>query len=64
MLFSDFCPSCGAGSISADAAHLYILRYAIPYLLHWVADDHRFDVFLAPPVAPPGVTFTADLGSA
>jgi len=60
LLFSDFCPACGAGSISADAAHLYILRHAIPFLLHWVADDHRFDAFLSLPAAPPGVRFMTD----
>lgn len=63
LLFSDFCPTCGAGSISADAAHLYILRYAIPFLLHFVAGDHRFDGFLDVAGAPPGATYIAELGT-
>lgn len=60
--FSDFCTECGPGTIPADEAHLFILRYAVPYLFHWVAGDARFDAFLAPSVTPPGVTYTADLG--
>jgi len=37
-----------------------LLRYAVPFLLHWVAGDRRVDEFLAPDTAPPGVTFAAD----
>jgi len=39
-----------------------ILRYAVPFLLHWVAGDNRFDAYLAPGAAPPGVIFSADTG--
>ncbi len=61
--FSDFCPACDPSMVSLTDAHLFVLRYAIPYLLHWVAGDGRFDAFLDTAAAPPGVTLTADLGS-
>jgi hypothetical protein len=57
-----FCDAAGPDALTADAAHQFILRYAVPFLLHWVADDNRFDAFLAPGAAPPGVIFTADTG--
>ncbi len=55
-----FCDAAGPDALTADAAHQFILRYAVPFLLHWVAGDNRFDAYLAPDVAPPGVIFTAD----
>jgi pimeloyl-ACP methyl ester carboxylesterase len=57
-----FCDAAGPDALSADAAHQFILRYAVPFLLHWVAGDDRFDAFLAPDAAPAGVIFTADTG--
>jgi predicted dienelactone hydrolase len=57
-----FCDAAGPDALTADAAHQFILRYAVPFLLHWVAGDNRFDAFLAPGAAPPGVIFTADTG--
>jgi hypothetical protein len=56
------CDAAGPGALTADAAHQLILRYAVPFLLHWVAGDNRFDAFLAPGAAPLGVIFTADTG--
>ena len=44
--------------------HRDVLRYAVPFLLHWVAKDDRFDAFLAPGAALPGVLFTADVDGA
>jgi predicted dienelactone hydrolase len=55
-----FCDAAGPDALTADAAHQFILRYAVPFLLHWVAGDDRFDAFLAPDAAPPGVIFTVD----
>ena len=57
-----WCDVGGPDALTADAAHQFILRYAVPFLLHWVAGDNRFDAFLAPDAAPPGVIFTADIG--
>ena len=60
--FSDGCfpglPDCSPGTLSQAQAHLYVLRYAIPFLLHRVAGDDRFDAFLAPAADPPGVVVT------
>jgi len=65
--FSDGCypglPDCAPGTLSQNAAHLYVLRYAIPFLLHWVAGDDRFDDFLSPAATPPGLVLTADTGA-
>ena len=64
--FSDQCfpsPDCGPDTLTQAQAHLYVLRYAVPFLLHWVANDPRFDSFLVPGSAPPGATLTADLGN-
>jgi predicted dienelactone hydrolase len=64
--FSDDCypgfPCQVAGALTQDEAHRYVLRYAVPFLLHWVARNDRFDAFLAPRSASPGVLFTADVG--
>ena len=57
-----FCDAAGPDALTADVAHQFILRYAVPFLLHWVAGDHRFDAFLAPGAAPSGVVFTVDTG--
>ncbi|MBI3786208.1 MAG: hypothetical protein HY270_22705 [Deltaproteobacteria bacterium] len=62
--FSDNCfPSsdCGPDTLTQDQAHGYVLRFAVPYLLHWVAGDDRFDAFLDPGSIPGGVTLKADL---
>ena len=56
------CDATGPDALTADAAHQLILRYAVPFLLHWVAGDDRFDAFLAPDAAPPGVIVTTDTG--
>jgi len=58
--FSDFCTECGPTTITPDQAHLFILRYAVPWVLHFVAGDQRFDAFLDPGVRPPGLQFTVD----
>jgi predicted dienelactone hydrolase len=62
--FSDLCvPSdeCGRpGTLTQEEAHWAALRYAVPFLLHYVASDSRFDAFLSPEAAPPGITLTAD----
>ena len=55
-----FCDAAGPDALTADAAHQFILRYAVPFLLHWVAGDNRFDAFLAPDAAPVGVIFSVD----
>jgi predicted dienelactone hydrolase len=65
--FSDLCvaaPDCGTPEdLTQEEAHWASLRYAVPFLLHYVAGDDRFDAFLAPHAAPPGIVFTADTGS-
>ena len=54
---------CGQpGMLTQDEAHQLILRYAVPFLLQYVAGDHRFETLLEPAAAPPGVEFTADTG--
>jgi hypothetical protein len=58
-----FCDAAGPDALTADAAQQFILRYAVPFLLHWVAGDDRFDAFLASNAAPPGVIFTTDIGA-
>jgi len=64
--FSDGCfpgfSDCGPNTLTQDEAHLYVLRYAVPYVLHWLAGDARFDTFLDPAVVPPGAVLTADIG--
>jgi predicted dienelactone hydrolase len=62
--FSDNCfpsPDCGPDTLIQDEAHLFVLRYAIPYLLHWLAGDTSFDAFLSPEATPSGVVLSADL---
>jgi dienelactone hydrolase len=58
--FSDFCLECGPETISTEVAHLYVLRYAVPFVLRWVAGDTRFGAFLDPGATPPGVAYTRD----
>lgn len=64
--FSDGCfpgfTDCGPDALTQDQAHLYVLRYAVPFLLHYLAGDGRFDAFLASGATPPGVKLTVDLG--
>lgn len=59
--FADVCLECTRASLTLAQAHPFILRYAIPYLLHYVAGDARFDAFLEPEATPPGVDLTADV---
>jgi len=61
--FADVCLDCSPVSLTLAEAHPLILRYAIPFLVRWVAGDHQFDAFLEPPAAPPGVSYSADAGS-
>jgi dienelactone hydrolase len=58
--FSDFCMECGPDTITLNEAHLYALRFAVPFVMHFVAGDGRFGDFLLPGAAPPGVTYTVD----
>ncbi len=64
--FQDVCVTpdpCGQpGALTQDEAHQLILRYAVPFLLHYLAGDRRFETFLDPATAPPGVEFAADTG--
>jgi len=64
--FSDLCVTsseCGVpGVLTQEEAHWASLRYAVPFLLHYVAGDNRFDAFLTPPSTPPGITLTSDVG--
>jgi len=64
LAFSDGCfftlSDCGPGTLSQDEAHLYVLRYAVPFLLHWIAGDPRFDAFLDPSATPPGALLTSE----
>jgi hypothetical protein len=54
---------CGQpGALTQDEAHQLILRYAVSFLLQYVAGDRRFETLLGPAAAPPGVEFTADTG--
>jgi predicted dienelactone hydrolase len=59
--FADVCLECTATSLSPAQAHPFILRYAIPYMLHYVAGDTRFDAFLATGATLPGVEWTSDV---
>ncbi|MCX8071165.1 MAG: prolyl oligopeptidase family serine peptidase [Candidatus Binatia bacterium] len=58
--FSDFCLECTPESLSAAEAHLYALRFAVPFLLSFVGGDHRFALFLGPDSVPPGVRYLVD----
>ena len=60
--FADLCLDCTPDSLTLAEAHPLILRYAIPFLLRWVAGEHQFDAFFQPTALPPGVRFSADLG--
>ncbi len=55
--FSDFCLECTPTSLTVEQAHLFALRFAIPFLLETVAQDARFSAFLVPASVPPGVRF-------
>jgi predicted dienelactone hydrolase len=58
--FSDFCLECSAETLTTDEMHLYSLRYALPFLLRYVAGDHAFDAFLSQAATPPGAVFFSD----
>jgi len=63
--FSDVCypflPDCFAGTLTQDQAHLYVLRYAVPFLLGRVAADDRFEAFLSTAAVPPGIVLSQEL---
>ena len=61
--FADLCLDCSPASLTLAEAHPLILRYAIPFLLRWVAGEHQFDALLQPTSTPPGVAFSADVGT-
>jgi len=48
--------------LTQDEAHQLILRYAVSFLLQYVAGDRRFEPLLEPAAAPPGVECTVDTG--
>ena len=56
LVFFPACDGAGPGALTQDEAHQLVLRYAVPFLLHHVAGDGRFDAYLGP---APGVGFTA-----
>jgi len=58
--FSDFCLECTPETLTVDEAHLFALRYAVPFVLRYVAGQHDFDAFLVPAAAPPGVQYVTD----
>jgi len=62
--FSDLCvtsPQCGTPeTLTQTEAHWSVLRYAVPFLLQYVAGDERPAPLLAAAAAPPGIVFTAD----
>jgi dienelactone hydrolase len=64
--FSDLCvPSdeCGQPTtLTQEEAHWAALRYAVPFLLRYVAEDDRFGAFLEQPSTPPGIVLTAEIG--
>lgn len=61
--FADLCLDCTPTSLTLAEAHPIILRYAIPFLVRWIAGEHQFDAFLDPSAAPPGVTYSAETGT-
>jgi predicted dienelactone hydrolase len=61
--FSDLCTECTPQTLAPAQAHLYALRYAVPFLLHWVAGDSRFDAFLNPAAVPAGATYQTDVAA-
>lgn len=59
--FSDFCLECTPTSLTAEEAHLFTLRFAVPFLLEQVAKDDVFSAFLAAESAPAGVRYQVSL---
>lgn len=55
--FSDFCLECTPQSLTAAEAHLYVLRFALPFLFLHVASNDAFAAFLDPGSVPPGVRY-------
>jgi len=54
-------PQCGTPeTLTQTEAHWAVLRYAMPFLLQYVADDTRFARHLVPAGTPPGIVLTAD----
>jgi len=53
------CDGAGPGALTQDEAHQLVVRYELPFLLHHVAGDGRFDAHLNP---APGFRFTAVTG--
>lgn len=62
--FNDVClggPECAAGTLTQVEAALRVRRYAVPFLLHYVAGDDELVAFLNVGAAPAGITLTEDL---
>ncbi|GIW46069.1 MAG: hypothetical protein KatS3mg077_3351 [Candidatus Binatia bacterium] len=59
--FSDFCLECTPTSLTAEEAHLFALRFAVPFLLEQVAKNNLFSAFLAPEATPPGARYLVSL---
>ena len=66
--FSDICAiallghgDCGPGTdtLSQDEAHHFVLRYAVPFVLRWVAGQRRFGTLLRASDAPAGAVVLA-----
>ncbi len=55
--FSDFCLECTPESLTTGEAHLYALRFAVPFLLQRVAGSEEFASFLDPRATPPGIRY-------
>jgi len=53
----DGCPPAG---IETAAANDLVLRYAVPFVLRYVAGKRRYERLLHPELAPPGVVVVTD----
>jgi predicted dienelactone hydrolase len=66
--YSDGCflgfSDCGAGRLTQEQAHQYVLRYAVAYVLQYVAGDPQFERFLTLTATPPGARFTPSTAAA
>jgi len=66
--YSDGCfvgfSDCGPERLTQDQVHQYVLRYAVPYVLHYVAGDLQFARFLTLAATPPGARFTSSATAA
>ncbi len=65
--YSDVCAAflfpglhdCDPGLLTQDEAHADVLRFAVPFLLRYLAGQRRFAELLTPASAPPGVVLQA-----